>query len=282
MKKIFFLIMVIFFMPKQFTHSQMLVFDSVVSMALEVTRLEQAIHYANLIMNGANQITQLQHMVDNTVYQIERTLQNLSSVGDIGSWEDFMNWYNRQLYMERRAIETFNNMNVKIGNTNYKLTDIEGIADGISYTYMEYWDREFTEAERREMWLGLGLSPSNYAYVQPFRERARDVYREAFVSSEIQNEWYVYNMERNNERLLRFAADNELANDDPDKLTEKQVLMYGVESSMENNKVLNDIAMGITDIKEMLATEYYLNQVPSNAPILSNWPEDGFRPLVSD
>jgi hypothetical protein len=57
--------------------------------------------------------------------------------------------------------------------------------------------------------------------VQSFREEARELSREAFFASDIQNEWYVRNMERNNERRERLTADK-LKNDN-DKMGEKKL-----------------------------------------------------------
>jgi hypothetical protein len=48
---------------------------------------------------------------------------------------------------------------------------------------------------------------------------------------------------------------------------------------MENNKVLNDMAMMQANQLEMQATQYYLDQAQADSPVLSDWPEDGFRPF---
>jgi hypothetical protein len=171
-------------------------------------------------------------------------------------------------------MDMFKNANISIGKKNYSLYDLEGIVDAVDDKYVDYWNREFTEKQRKEMWLGLGLTPANYAYVQPFREKARELSREAFYASDIQNEWYVRNMERNNERQKRIADDKNLAEED--QMGEKEVMQLLLESSMENNKLLNDMAMMQAKQLEMQATQYYLDQAEPDAPVFSDWPDDGF------
>ena len=260
-------------------HSQLLVVDTVVSAILSNSGVEQAVHYAQQAMEWVETAQRFEQQLNHWKFQINQAAQNIASARDIKGWDDFTNWYNRQLYLEKKTVETFDNLNVSIGGKNYKITDIEGIVYGAKDTYVDYWDREFTEEQRRAMWLNLGLTPSNYAYVQPFREKGRELSRAFLASSEIQNEWYVRNMERNNERQERLAEDKNLA--DEDKMGEKEVLMELLESSMENNKVLNDIAMNQTMQMEMQAVQFYLDQTPADSPSsLSEWPEDVFRPLV--
>jgi hypothetical protein len=174
-------------------------------------------------------------------------------------------------------MDMFKKANISIGNKNYSLYDLEGIVDAVDYEYVDYWNREFTDKQRKEMWLGLGLTPANYAYVQPFREKARELSREAFYASDIQNEWYVRNVERNNERQEKIAADKNKSEED--QMGEKEVMQLLLESSMENNKVLNDIAMMQAKQLEMQATQYYLDQAQPDAPLFSDWPSDGFEPF---
>jgi hypothetical protein len=102
-------------------------------------------------------------MVDHLQTSAERSLQNLGSATDIKSWDDFKDWYNYQLYLERQTIRTFENMKVNIGGKNYHFTDVLGIYDGLKWETIEFWDNEFTEEQRREMWTKAGLSPANYA-----------------------------------------------------------------------------------------------------------------------
>jgi len=277
MKKIILFLLVVFLFPLHFSHAQLAVLDAGANTLLTMTGIDHVIHYAQEVQEWANTATHFIKQVEHMKFQVERTLQNLKSAKDIKSFDDFMSWYNRQLSMERKTMDMFKNANISIGNKSYSLYDLEGIVDAVDDKYIDYWDKEFTDKQRKEMWTRLGLTPSNYAYVQPFREKARELSREALFTSEIQNEWYVRNMERNKERQDIIASDKNLSVDS--QMGEKEVLQLLLESSMENNKILNDLAMMQAKQLEMQATQYYLEQAQPDAPPFSDWPEDGFSPF---
>jgi hypothetical protein len=279
MRKLLFLLLVLFLLPLQFNHAQLLVIDPIANAILEKSGLDQVIHYAQQVMEWVETANRFQQQLKHWKFQVDGYIQNIKSAGDIRSYKDFTNWYNRQLSIERKAVDSAKNANIEIGNKNYSLFNLEGIADAVDGRYIDYWNNEFTDEQRRAVWLGMGLTPSNYAYVQPFREKARELSREAFFTSDIQNEWYVRNMERNNERQKRLARDKTFLPDGPDKMGELEVLQLMLESSMENNKVLNDIAMNQAYQMEMQAAEYYLNELDYDAPVLSDWSVGGFGPL---
>jgi len=278
MKKIILLLLVVFLFPIQFSFTQvLLVADAAMEVIATYSTVEQIIHYGQQIMEWVETANRFQSQVNHWKFQVERTLQNLKSAKDIKSYKDFMSWYNRQLYLERQTMDMFQKANISIGNKNYSLYDMEGIIDAVDDRYIDYWNKEFTDKQRKEMWVGLGLTPSNYAYVQTFKQKERELARKAFYSTDIQNEAYIQNMERNNERQNKLAADKNLSVED--QMGEKEVMQLQLESSMENNKVLNDIAMMQAQQLEMQAAQYYLDQAEPDAPLLSDWPEDGFRPL---
>jgi len=279
MKKFISLLLVSFLFPLYFAHAQLAVLDAGANALLAKSGMEQVAHYTQQVKEWLETAERFKQQLEHWKFQVERTLQTLKSAQDIKSYDDFMSWYNRQLYQERQTMDMFKNANISIGNKNYSLYDLEGIVDAVDDKYVKYWNEEFTDKQRKEMWLSLGLTPSNYAYIQPFRQKARELSREAFFASDIQNEWYVRNMERNNERQQKLAADKFLS--DLDQMGEKEVSQLLLESSMENNKVLNDIAMMQAKQLEMQASQYYLDQAEPDAPVLSDWPEDGFKPLKS-
>jgi hypothetical protein len=277
MKRFLFVPLVFVFLPCLNIHGQALVFDAAVHAFMTASQIETVIHYATMVKDNIMQIAQFKEMIEHAVEQGKRAVQNLQGMNDINSFDDFMDWYNRQLYLERRTVDTFKEMKVTVGKKHYSLTDIDGIAHGAKDTYVDYWDKEFTEDQRREMWRGLGLTASNYAYVQPFRQKAVEISRHGLTAPEIQNEWYVRNMERNNERQEKMVKDKN--KDADDKMGQNEYLAMLLESSMENNRVLNDIAMNQTLEMERQAVEKYLADTPADAPPLSEWPEDVFRPL---
>ena len=274
MKRFFLLVFI--FLPC-LVHGQMLVFDAVVESLLASTHIDQMVQYGLMIQNGIDQIVQFEKMLQNTGTQAAQAAQNLLAAKDIRSWDDFKGWYNRQLYLERQAIETWDNMSVTIGNKQYALNDVYGIADGLKDNYIDYWNKEFTEEQRKEMWLSLGLTPANYAYVQPFRTKANEIMKQNLTAVGIQNDWYMRNMERNNERQKKLADDH--LNLPENQMGAKEVLMMMLESLLETNKVMNDMAMNQAKEMEERAVKDALDNTPNNDPILSDYPENGFEPF---
>ena len=270
MKKFLLILLVLTFIPCFNVYAQgMPVIDAALATLMGTLHIDQAIHYAKMVSDNIQQIALFKEMIENSGKQIGMAAQNLASAKDIKSWDDFMDFYNRQLYLERQAVETWDNMNITIGKKQYAMNDIFGIAEGLKETHVDYWTKEFTEEQRREMWLGLGLTPANYAYVQPFREKAREIAKQNLTAVSIQNEWYKRNMENNNERQKKLADDK--LKSDENKMGMKEVMMMTLESLLETNKVLNDMAMNQAKEMEKNSVDDALGDTPNTAPPLADW-----------
>jgi hypothetical protein len=251
--------------------------DAALNALMAATGLTQVLHFAQQI---AHQVAEIEHFatqVEHMKMQAQQAVQNLASIKDIDSWDDFMAFYNRQLYLERKTGEAWDNMNIKIGKKDYHISDISGMADGFNDTYVEYWNNEFTEDQRKAMWLELGLTPSNYAYVQPFRARANEHMKQGLTAVGIQNEWYMRNMASNNERKAKLAADKDKKTED--KLGSKEITMMILDSLMETNKVMNDIAMNQAYEREEKANQAALDKTPKTNPKISDWSIKGYEEL---
>jgi len=275
MKRILFLLVVVF-MPFFNTNGQMIVADTAVAVLLQKSGAEQIIYYAQQLQDNINNIKHLADQVKNTERQVEIAMQNLASAKDIDSWDDFMDWYDRQIYVERMAIETAKGMNVTIGKKNYSIYDLEGISKGLDDTLINYWDKEFTEEQRREMWLGLGLSPANYAYVQPYRIKGREIARQLLTMSEIQNEKNKKTSEANKKDLddLKADADKKPEN----QMGEKQVFQKLLAAFIRNTETLEDIAAIEAKRAEKEGIDEALKRPLDNNPTVSGW-DTGFKKL---
>jgi len=276
MKKFLLVFLVLVFIPFFNIFSQpMAVIDASLNSLMTTSSVAQYIHYAQMVADNIQQIAQFATMIENMVEQGQRAVQNLASAKDIRSWDDFMDFYNRQLYLERKTAQAFDNINVTIGKKQYHITDIEGMAYGFNKSYVDYWKKEFTPEQEREMWLQLGLTPSNYAYVKPFREKAREITKANLTAAGIQNEWYMRNMQNNKEKQDKLAADE--GKDTKNKMGSKEITMMILESLLETNKVLNDIAMNQAIEREEKAVHQLLKQAPNDTPDMSNWSGDEFK-----
>jgi hypothetical protein len=257
-------------------HAQVAVFDAGVSGFLSAFEIERGLQWAETTWEWGQKAKQFKKMIESLGDQIDLAVQNLKSLKDIRSYSDFMDWYNRQLYFEKSAVQSFDSMNVSIGKKNYKLSDIVGIGEGLQNSYIDVWKEDFTEDQRRALWLKLGMTPANYAYVTPFRQKGRELNSQFFSAAGIQNDWYMRNVERNNQRLEQLAEDNNRETND--KLGIKEIAIMQLESSMENNKLLNDIAMNQALQMQMQATDNYLKNSPQYDPFDLHW-KNGFEPL---
>jgi hypothetical protein len=274
MKRFLLILSVLIFLPCFNVFGQFAVVDAGLSALIGGTWIEEAALYAEMIAQDIIQINNLVQMVENAGKQIDMAAQNMKSIKDINSWDDFMDFYNRQLYYERRAIESVKGMNVTIGKKNYSLYDLEGIADGLNDTYIEYWNKEFTEDQIREMWLGLGLSPANYAFVQPYKIKNKEVARQLLAMSDMQNEKNKKTSEANKKDIDDLAADSKKPLDE--QMGEKEVQQRILVSSIRNGETLGDIAAIEAKRAEKEGLDEALNKPLKQTPKISSW-ENGFE-----
>jgi hypothetical protein len=129
MKKFMFLCVFLFSVLT--AHAQLAVAAAATDTLLVWSGLEQIIHYADTIKEWVETANRLKQQIDHWKFQVDGYLQNIKSAKDIRSYQDFMNWYNKQLSIEKRAVESIEKANIKIGNKNYSLRDLEGIADAV-------------------------------------------------------------------------------------------------------------------------------------------------------
>jgi len=275
MKRFLGLLVVVFF-PLHSSFAQMIVADAAVAGLLQSTHAENLIRYIQMIDEAKNQVIHLKQQLEHAATQSAIAIKNMQGLKNVDSWDDFMNWYNRQLYYERRTIESVKGMNVSIGKKNYSLYDLEGIRDGLKDEYIDYWDKEFTEEQRREMWLGLGLSPSNYAYVQPYRVKGRELARQFIAMSQIQNERNLKNTEEYKKDRDAILLDDSLPEDKQmgDKELQQRILL----ATNRNGEALGDIAAMTAKQLEMQGIDKALDAPLKEPQQVSNW-DTGFERL---
>ena len=277
MKKLSVLLFVLFFFSCFNVFGQLLVFDSLLQETMKGSFAEQMIKYAQMLEKAADQYGQMLLMAGYLQKQVTASAQNWNSLQNVKSWDDFMDFYNRQMYLERKSLDTFENMKVNVGDKSYHMLEVHKILDGIGEHSHKYWTSEFTEAQRKEMWTALGLTPSNYVYSKSLREKARNFAKESLTMREVQNESYMADMQDSKKRRDRFIEDRNLPQDA--KMGEKEVLIYIGETLLDSNKVLNDIAMQNAAMMEFQGVQYFLDETPHDRPVLSEWPGDGFESL---
>lgn len=281
MKRFVFVLLVAAFLPAAKVHGQFNVIAALTDSLLTSSGLSQLIYYLQTGIEIVNTATSTAGMLENLGKQAQRQVQNLQNIGNIHSYKDFTEWYNRQLYLERMTEETFNNLHVTIGGKDYLLADIEGMAYGIKDTYVGYWDREFGEEQNREMWARLGMTSSNYAYVQTWKAREKELARQFLSARAIQNIEYKNDMERDKETLDEIEKDKAKSDDDSSKMGDKGINAISAEYAVHNNKKLNNIEMALASIQDWLATQSKVNGDVKfdQPPVSDDFDRVFFRPM---
>jgi len=274
MKRFLFLTVAVFFACFN-AHGQALVFDAFTSQLLENNQAQTMVKYALMLKDSATQIEQFITMIEQTGKQIDMSMQNLANLKNIDSWNGFKEWYNNQLYLEHMAVETVKGMDITIGKKNYSLWDIDSIADGLDNTYGEgYWNKEFTEEQRREMWITMGLTPANYAYVQPYRQKAREISREMLAMSEIQNrknQAYNYEIQR---YIDAIQADARKPSEQ--QMGEKAYLQIQTSSLFRIEQELMDISSNQAKMMEAQGVNDALNRPLHQTPEFTKFPDNAW------
>jgi ribosomal protein L18 len=203
----------------------------------------------------------------------QRALENLKGITSVNSFDEFMNWYNRQLYLERQAENRFKNLGIKIGGKNYKLADIDKIPDAATNQYVDYWD-DFSPEQRRQMWLNLGMTPANYTYVQAWKAKEKEIADILLTNREVVNEENMAAMERNNKILAR--AMNE-------EVGEKGVMQAILEVLVDTNRATREGNLDAAAVREWEAARARQETQAQNAPVLSDWwGQSYYRPIDDD
>jgi hypothetical protein len=238
----------------------MAVVDAALVKLMSDSIFEQALYYAQsvaqMVDNVKNTYNQFQLMVEAE----KRALKNLKGVLEVRSWDEFMNWHNRQLYLERETEARFMNMGVKIGGNTYTYESIENIPAALRENFGdEYWN-DFTPEQRREMYLRLGLSPGNYAYIQTWKQREDRLARKILTAAEILAEENQAAAERNSGLIRRYTVEDET-------LTENQI-MKNMQVTLSNlEMVARDQALREAEYYEYVMARDKLNAAPPN-PVL--------------
>jgi hypothetical protein len=246
---------------------------------MTTTHADQLIYYAQSIAQMAENATNTYNQFQNMLRAEQMALNNLKGFSDVKSLDGFMTWYNRQLYLDQQAENRFNSMGVKIGGKTYRIADIEDIPKALQTEYIDYWSTDFSPEQRRQMWINLGLSPSNYAYVQVWKAREDELVKKAFAKQDIVNEENMAAAEQENEMLKALEEDAKLPEDQ--RMGEKAVATMNLQVSMGTNRLLRNMALDQAEAEERRMVEERARNPPPNPPMLSEtWGQDMFSPIT--
>ena len=122
MKRILLALLAAVLLPVQAAHAQISIIAPIIDEFIMETKISQVAYYLGALDELIKSATNTGLMLENLARQVEMSTKNLSRIGDVKSFKELMEWYNRQLYLERRSEEAFNSISLTIGKKNYKIT----------------------------------------------------------------------------------------------------------------------------------------------------------------
>jgi prefoldin subunit 5 len=248
---------------------------SMTQMIMEKTQMENVLYYIMMVEQQVQSVFNTYYQLQNMIRAEERALKNLEGIASVGSYSDLMSWYNRQLYLERQVEERYQNIGVQIGSKNYRISEIEEIPGALRDRFAsdEYWD-DFSEEQRREMWMRLGLTPSNYIYQTAWLENERSLARRILTRLDTVNEENQDAFMQNDE-ILNMTINGEVA--------EKGILQGILQVAVDTNRAIREANYDAAEWREYQLSLERLKNVPQGRPGLSDiWGAELFTGRISE
>ncbi|MDR1389513.1 MAG: hypothetical protein LBJ31_05995 [Treponema sp.] len=256
-------------------YAQMAVVDAGMTALLAKLHVDQGVYYVQSLLEMYNNAQNTYNQFQNMVRAEQRALANLKNVTKVENFKDFMEWQNRQLYLEKQAGSRFRNMGVKIGGQTYRMADIEEIPTALNENFGEpYWD-EFTEDQRKKMWTTLGLTPSNYVYVRAWQAREEAITGMLMDASGTQNE-------ENRAAIEKWRAlSEEYKNGGDESIQEKRVLTDIAAILMDTNILHRSMAYDMALDRERKIADEKAAKISRTSPeFTDSYNADPFRSIT--
>jgi ASC-1-like (ASCH) protein len=248
---------------------------------MTATHADQIIYYAQSILQMVENATNTYNQFQNMLRAEQRALNNLKGLSNVKSFDDFMDWYNRQLYLDRQAEQRFTRLGVKIGSKTYRVADIENIPGAAKESYVDYWKNEFSDEQRKQMWINLGMTPSNYAYVQTWKTREKELMEKILTKKDVINEENMEAAQREQELLKALEEDAKLPEDQ--RMGEKALAQMTLKELIELNRTMRNMAYDQAEAEERRLAREKAGDAPPNTTGLSGlWGKDMFEPLSEE
>jgi len=215
---------------------------------------------------------QLQHLIRTE----ERYLKNLRSIMDVKSFDSFMGWFNRSLYISQEAERIYSGMGIKVGGKAYDLAEIDQIPDALRSEFADRHYSDLSESERYKLWTDMGLAPSNYFYLKTWQKRGEDLKKRFIAAREMHADEIEEAADRNNAVLEEYSND-----DRDDNLDSNKIAMNSHATQMQIEMVLRDLSLSVDDLKDYIVTrDEEMNTPPSPVAPYSGWNNPVFSPIA--
>jgi hypothetical protein len=200
----------------------------------------------------------------------KRSLKNIQSIVDIRSVSDFVNWTNRTMYLAREEEYYYNQMGIKIGNNTYKMHEINQIPDAMRNSFRDPYDGDFTEDEKRDMWIRLGLTPGNYNYMKTWEERNDKIAKRILTYSDVFADEFEEAAERNQNIMDKYRESG-------DDLDINEIEKEAHITAMNTEMAIREQTRLMVEMHEYQLSRDRLAAIPPSPPKRSDfWDEDPF------
>jgi hypothetical protein len=248
---------------------------------MTATKLDQALYYAQSVSQMIASVENTYNQVQNMIRMEKMALDNLRHITEVKSFDDFMSWYNRQLYLERQAEQKFMNMGVKVGGQTIRMKEIDEIPGALRTSFVDPWKEGLSPEQRKSVWLNFGLTPANYMYVKAWEAREKELAINILTKRQIKNDEYQKAMTRNNEIAKQLNDDKHKS--DEQKLGEKALLELLLEVMMDTNKATHDMHYDQLEAAERELARDKIGDAPPGKPDLSEaWNYELFGSITEE
>ena len=238
----------------------------------------EAMHIANQVVNIVEFATTAKSTYDSFVklYDAEkRALKNIASFVDIRSVEDFVSWTNRTMYLARQEENIYNQMGVRIGNKTYKMHEIDQIPDAMRNSFRDPYEGDFSEEEKRNMWIKLGLTPGNYNYMKTWEERNNKIAKRILTYSDIFADEMEEAAERN-ENIMDKYRDSDEEGIDINEITKEAHI-----TAMNTEMAIREQTRLMIEMHEYELSKDRMNAILPSPPRRSDfWDESPFGSIT--
>jgi hypothetical protein len=255
MKRITLLFIIILSLSQaQKAHAQILsAGEAAIVWTLEKLGVDQAVATAQMINESIQQGLTMGYQLQHLTQMAEDSLENFKKLENVKNFEDFMSWNNRQLYLERQVENKFHSIGMDIGGKRYGLKDALDMPGALLNDLKTTATGDFTEAQRRRMYVKLGLTPTNYFYIKTWQGRIEAAVEKMATVSEVLNE--------ENGKSAKEEADDMAIVENADERTgaasQWQILMRAM---FRQNDQLKNLNSQMADANNLKAAEVMLEQ----------------------
>jgi len=239
---------------------------------------QQALEFILVAQRWNNQVTQFRDNIRNTYETLQRmidterrAIENLMSIGNIRSIDDFWSWQNRVFFLARESEHHFNNIRFDVGNRSYGIREVDQIPDALRDNFSDPFARNFTDEERRRFLTQHGrLTAGNYVFMRSWQQRNQQIAERIMSVDQVLADEFDDAAARNQEMMDRYANVNE-------DLQEREILMNTHITAMNTEMAVREQTRLMVELHQYQLSRDRMMDTPPTPPFLSDsWNHNPF------